>query len=226
MRPARRTLIEDNVGAADKPQFFRIGSSVVTEGALKAMTAVDMKVYMVLAMHANWTTGKCWPSYRTIRTLTGCSFDCIADAIRRLVRLGAISAQRDRGKRGRRNYYTVYRTIQPSPGICSEQPEHKPIQQNRDQKGRYRSERTDKVCSDGTEDLCSDGTEQNDIHLNNVHQTRSKGEDASEASARHSLIISEKILKDLEKKWGREKLRQYMREKNYPETLLGEEAAK
>jgi hypothetical protein len=43
------------MNAADKPkpQFFRVGSSVVKDGAVKAMTAVDLKFYLVLALHAN-----------------------------------------------------------------------------------------------------------------------------------------------------------------------------
>jgi hypothetical protein len=216
----------------DKPkaQFFRVGTSIVQNGAVKDMTAVDLKVYMVLALHANWRTGRCWPSYRTIRGLTGCSFDSIADAIRRLVGLGAISAQRDKIKRGRRNTYTVHRTIQPPPGICSERTEHPSVKQKRDAKGRYRSERTDKVCSERTEDLCSDGTEQNEIHLNEIHRTRSKESPppppsggnghSSEALARPSLIISDQTVKELVKVKGREEVLELLKKGNYPIPLF------
>lgn len=212
----------------DKPKakFFRVGTSIVQSGVVKDMTAVDLKVYMVLALHANWRTGRCWPSYRTIRDLTGCSFDSIADGIRRLVGLGAISAQRDRGKRGRRNFYTVYRTLRPSPGICSKCTEHPSVKQNRDAKGRYRSERTDEVCSERTEDLCSDGTEQNEIYLNESKGTRSKESPppppsggngrSSETSARPSYIISDQTVKELVKVKGREEVLDLLKKGGYP----------
>jgi len=209
-----------------KPQFFRVGSSLVKDGALRGMTAVDLKVYMVLALHANWTTGKCWPSYKTIRTLSGCSFDCIATATRRLVGLGTISISKEKGKKGRRNVYTVFRTLRPSPGTRSDGTEYPPTvkqkHNKRDALGRYRSDGTEAYRSERTEDPHSDGTEQNEIYINESDGIRSK---SFEANERHSLISPE-TFKKLEKERGRAWTLAYAREHNYPipeELLRGEE---
>jgi hypothetical protein len=224
-------------GEKPKPSFFRVGTSVITGGAVKAMTAVDLKVYLTLALHANWRTGRCWPSYRTIRELTGCSFDCIADAIRRLTDLGTISAQRDKVKRGRRNTYTVHRIPPPSPGICSERTEDPLANQNRDARGRFCSDRTEEVCSEQTEDLCSDGTEQNEIHLNEIHRTGSKespppppgGGNGSGSKGPEPptprMEISEEVIRKLKKAIGKEAVLKELRKGNYPipEFLLTEE---
>lgn len=157
-----------------KDQFFRIGSSVVKNGAVKAMTAVDLKVYLVLALHANWTTGRCWPSYMTIKALSGCSKSSIAVALRHLVQLGAVSFGSEKAHTGRRNVYTVFRTLRPSSGGRSSAKDYPPAKRKRDKSGRFQSSRTDDTRSTLTDDPESSRTDQNESYLKESNRTRSK----------------------------------------------------
>jgi hypothetical protein len=115
--------------------FFRVASDLVTQGALKTMTAVDLKVLLALAFHANWRTGRCWPSYRKLRELTGASMTSISGSIGRLVDLGAI-VKMGKGK-GRRAEYRVMRTLQSSPDKCSSRTERSQRNRKRGSKGRW-----------------------------------------------------------------------------------------
>ena len=165
------------MNAADekpKPQFFRIGSSIVKDGAVKAMTAGDLKVFLVLSLHTNWTTGKCWPSYRTLHDLTGCSRTTIAAATRHLYQLGLISCRREKAHNGRRNVYVVFRTIQPPSGGQSSVTDYPPSDKSRNEKGRFQSSHTDDPRSRTTHDPQSSRTDQNEIYLNEINRTRSK----------------------------------------------------
>lgn len=217
-----------------KPQFFRVGSSVVKEGAVKDMTAVDLKVYMVLALHANWTTGKCWPSYRTIHDLSGCSRNSISDSIRRLIQLGAVSFRHEKAYNGRRNVYTVFRTLQPSSGTRSSATDYPLAVRKRDKSGRFQSSRTDDPRSTLTDDPQSSRTDQNESYLNESKRTRSKESplrpprgcgQASETSARPVLTISEGTLREYLKIKTKAQVRDMLKQGNYPipEFLLGEE---
>lgn len=194
-----------------EPQFFRVGSSVVKDGALRAMTSAELRVLMVLSLHANWRTGKCWPSYRTIRDLSGCSRTSISSAVQGLVKLGAISVQKEKVKNGRRNVYTVFRTLQASPRTQSRTADDPPAKKNHDVLGRFQSSRTDDPRSRTTDDPRSSRVDQNDINLNENEGTRSKevappapsrGSDrAPEDSARPSLPpsnLSKKISEVIE----------------------------
>lgn len=207
-----------------EPKFFRVGSSLVKDGAVKAMAAVDLKVYMVLALHANWTTGQCWPSYKTIRDLTGCSRGSIADAIRRLELLGTISHRKEKAHNGRRNVYSVFRTLRPSSEGQSSRMDYPPSGRKRDKSGRFQSSRMDDAQSSTTDDLQSSGVDQNEIYLNESNRKRSK-EPASETSARHSFIISENTVKELLKVKSKEQICEMLRQRNYPipRFLFGEE---
>src|SRR4030042_5108920 len=179
----------------DRPGFFRVGSDVVKKGVLEAMTSADVKVYLVLALHANWRTGKCWPTVRTIRALSVCSLSSVISAIGRLSSLGAISYRKIKSRSGVRNEYTVFRSLQLPSGGCSSRTEDPPKKQARDDSGRFFrggcSSRTEDPCSSATEDPCSTATEQNEIYLNEIERrTRSK-EDAPPAPSRGSGHASE-----------------------------------
>lgn len=199
------------------------------------MTAVDLKVYMVLALHANWTTGECWPSYRTIHDLSGCSRESISGSIRRLVQLGAISFRHEKAHNGRRNVYTVFRTLRPSSGGQSIPTDYPPAERKRDKLGRFQSSRTDDPWSRTTDVPQSSRTDQNYIHLNESNRTRSKepppppptggNGQASETSARPVLTISEGILREFLKIKTKAQVRDMLNQGNYPipEFLLGEE---
>lgn len=212
----------------DKPEptFFRVGSSVIKDGVVKAMTAADLKVYLVLSLHANWTTGRCWPSYGTIHDLTGCSRGSIAAAIRRLELLGAISHRKEKAYNGRRNVYTVFRALLTFSGGQSNREDGPPSDRKRDKSGRFQSSRMDDPQSIATDAPQSGGVDQNEIYPNESNRKRSK-EPASETSARQSLIISEDTIKELLKVKTKNQIREMLRQGNYPspEFLFGEEEA-
>jgi hypothetical protein len=220
----------------DKPKtlFFRVGTSVMDEGALRQMSGVDLKVYAVLSRHADWYTGKCWPSYKTIRSLSGCSFESISSAVRRLVRLGTISVRKEKARNGLRNVYTVFRTLQPSSGIHSRTTEYPLAKKKRDNLGRFQSSRAEDPCSRTTEYPHSSRTDQNEINLNEINGIRLKefpprpqrgSGQASETSARPVLTISEGILRKYLKIKTKAQVRDMLRQGNrpIPEFLLGEE---
>jgi len=157
--------------------FFRIGTALVKEGALKDMTAADLKVFMVLSLHANWRTGHCWPSYERIREFTGCSRSSIASALRHLAQIGQISSRYEKAHNGRRNVYTVFRTLQPTREGRSSHADSPPSVSRRDARGCFQSSRADEGWSSHTDDPQSSGADENEFHLNESKLKRSK-EDA------------------------------------------------
>lgn len=80
-----------------------------------------LRVYAALALHANRTTGACWPSRRTIANEVRCSPDTVDRCLRELRGIGAIEVRprvRDRVKQT--NLYVV---VQVDPATLNPQPE-------------------------------------------------------------------------------------------------------
>jgi len=220
----------DANGEEPKAQFFRVGSSLVKEGALKFMTASSLKVYIILALHANWTTGKCWPSYGTIGALSGCSRNSIAGAIRQLIQLGAISCHKEKAENGLRNLYTVFRNLQVSSGTQSRTTDYPLRNKNRDDLGRFRSIGKDERRSRETDSPPSSTVDQNEIYLNESKRTRSKESPpapkgsgrAPETIAQPLLTISRETILSVLKYRSRQEVIDMLRNGNYliPEFLL------
>lgn len=190
---------DENV--ASESLFFRIANSFVTSGLIKNMTAVDIKVYLTLAQHANWRTGWAYPSVRRLRGLTGASLTSIIKAVRRLVGFGLISAERN-GRRfpqldPRQIVYQVFRTPQASPDDRSSDKEESTMIRKRDNSGKYCSSRKEGSCSSDRYGSCSSGKEQNKTYeLKDLN--KNAGPKPPEPSFKPKIISDETVMKIME----------------------------
>jgi DNA-binding transcriptional MocR family regulator len=201
---------DENV-ASESP-FFRIANAVVTSGLIKIMTAVDIKVYLTLAQHANWRTGWAYPSIRRLRDLTGASLTSIIKAARRLVGFGLISAERN-GRRfpqldPRQIVYQVHRTPQASPDDRSSGKEKSTMIRKRDNSGKYCSSRKETSCSSDRYGSCSSGKEPNKIsELDDLNENA--GPKRPEPSLKRSDVSNETV-KMIMKEIGPHKTLEYL----------------
>jgi hypothetical protein len=208
---------DENV--ASESLFFRIANAVVTSGLIKNMTAVDIKVYLTLAQHANWRTGWAYPSIRRLRGLTGASLTSIIKAVRRLVGFGLISAERN-GRRfpqldPRQIVYKIFRTPQASPEDRSSGKEESTMIRKRDNSGKYCSSRKEESCSSDRYRSCSSGKERNDISESD-DLNKNAGSKPPEPSFKPKMPIDKTILQEYMKIKGPQWTHDYLRDHDYP----------
>lgn len=89
--------------------FFRTAHLVIDEH-LAAMGPTGFAVYSVLQRHANYTTGECWPSVKTIAAKVGIGLPRVRKALTHLERLGLIDVPV--GAPSSRNRYRVHDATQ------------------------------------------------------------------------------------------------------------------
>lgn len=97
---------------------IRISSDLIDDGLLR-LPGNALKVYLIIAMHANYTTGVSWPTFNTIRAYTGIVDNrTIANAIKILKARGFIEYEKRKFRRsdgsecGRVRY--IYRLLHPA----------------------------------------------------------------------------------------------------------------
>jgi DNA-binding PadR family transcriptional regulator len=94
--------------ASATPGFTRIDNRVIT-GYAPRIGAHALAVYVVLALHADNTTRRCYPSTRTIARLVHLSQPTVLKALATLEEVGLIKVERPPSKHDRRrvNIYTL-----------------------------------------------------------------------------------------------------------------------
>jgi hypothetical protein len=107
-------------GKASQP--FITPTTEVIRALLRAPAAA-MKMWLALALHADWHTGRCYPSYDTLRKNHGFSRDTVSRGISALIDLGLLTRTRRYSKSnvyGLRGYATLA-SSRPKPGLMDDQ---------------------------------------------------------------------------------------------------------
>jgi hypothetical protein len=91
-----------------RERFFMVPNDVIDYYG-KALGAYGMTIYMVLKRHEGWKTKKCYPTFKTIRKLTGFSRDTIIDYLKLLesLKLISISKRKNASNGNMPNLYTI-----------------------------------------------------------------------------------------------------------------------
>jgi len=105
-RKAREIEAQSKVPEGAKPSFFSKFAGLVDSGVLK-LPPSEFRILFALVRFADFDTGACHPSRKTLRALSGLSFHAIAAGLKGLVARGHIEKKRASKRLGFRNQYRV-----------------------------------------------------------------------------------------------------------------------
>ena len=89
--------------------FFRVEHDLLRSEAFQKLGGSAIKVYLVLGLHADFTTGWAYPSIRTIAKIAGLSRQTVLDAIAELSGMGLLAMSKSPGRS------TAYKIVRQGP---------------------------------------------------------------------------------------------------------------
>jgi len=180
--------------------FFQIPVGVVELGLLRKMTLSDLAVYLCLASHVGWRSGKCWPGWKLIARETNLGKNAIFRALDNLKKYGLIHIV----KRGRKNEYILTKSLQSLPDNVPSGREQLRKCTKRDEKGRIVTFQREYIIPHQREHTIPF---QRDLHSNEKNERK---EIITSKTVTHNLTISKKTLRELKASRGEKWLKEYM----------------
>jgi hypothetical protein len=102
--------------------FFRVDHELLRSPAFQELGGSAIKVYLVLGLYADFTTGWGYPSIRTIAKQAGLSRQTVLAAVGELARRGLVATSKSTGRS------TAYKIIRQAPPSDRSRPTTKPAQ--------------------------------------------------------------------------------------------------
>ncbi len=103
--------------------FFRVEHDLLRSEAFKALGGSAIKVYLVIGLYADFTSGWAYPSIRTLAKQAGLSRQTVLDAIAELSKSGFLASSKTKGKS---TAYKIIRQAPPRPPGKGAKPSQKP----------------------------------------------------------------------------------------------------